>query len=53
MCEKKQCCQKPENLKDKPQACPPEQVEACHGTRDAHPCVEPSVAPNPENAPKP
>jgi len=39
MCEKKQCCEKPANLKGKPEQCSPEQVRKCHGTSDEHPCV--------------
>jgi ArsR family transcriptional regulator, arsenate/arsenite/antimonite-responsive transcriptional repressor len=34
------CCQKPENLKDKPESCSPEQVEKCHGKDGGHPCVK-------------
>jgi ArsR family transcriptional regulator, arsenate/arsenite/antimonite-responsive transcriptional repressor len=33
------CCQKPENLKDKPESCSPEQIEKCHGKDIGHPCV--------------
>lgn len=33
------CCQKPENLKDKPESCSPEQIEKCHGKYGGHPCV--------------
>ena len=40
MCEKKQCCEKPENLKGKPEECSPEQIRKCHGTSDQHPCVQ-------------
>lgn len=42
MCEKKQCCEKPENLKGKPEECSPEQIRKCHGTSDEHPCVRES-----------
>jgi len=35
-------CQKPENLKGKPQDCSPEQVSKCHGADRKHPCVEPA-----------
>jgi hypothetical protein len=38
-CEKK-CCQKPENLKDKPENCTPEQIKACHGDDASHSCCE-------------
>jgi ArsR family transcriptional regulator, arsenate/arsenite/antimonite-responsive transcriptional repressor len=34
------CCQKPENLKDKPESCSPEQIEKCHGKDGGHPCVK-------------
>ena len=34
------CCQKPENLKDKPESCSPEQIEKCHGNDGGHPCVK-------------
>ncbi len=37
--EKKQC-QKPENLKGRPEDCSPEQIEKCHGTAGKHPCTE-------------
>jgi len=39
MSEKKQRCQKPENLKGKPGNCSPEQIKACHGTKGKHPCA--------------
>jgi len=35
-------CQHPENLKTKPEDCTPEQIEACHGSADEHPCCEES-----------
>ena len=38
MCEK--CCQKPENLKDKPENCTPEQIKKCHGEQTEHPCTK-------------
>lgn len=37
--EKNCCCQKPENLKGKPEECTPEQIKKCHGDVDKHPCV--------------
>ena len=40
--EKKEGCQKPENLKGKPQDCSPEQINECHGTEAKHPCVKPA-----------
>jgi hypothetical protein len=39
MCEEKQKCQKPEELKGKPEDCKPEQIEKCHGEVKEHPCV--------------
>ncbi len=38
--EKKQGCRKPENLKDKPETCSPEQVRQCHGDAKPHPCTD-------------
>ena len=38
--EKKQKCQKPENLTGSPKDCAPEQVKDCHGDVNAHSCVE-------------
>lgn len=38
MCEKKPCCEKPENLESKPAECSPEQVRKCHGASSVHPC---------------
>jgi len=38
-CNKKKRCQKPENLKGKPQDCPAEQVRKCHGDVKKHPCT--------------
>jgi len=40
MCEKKACCEKPENLKGKPGECTPEQIKKCHGDVKEHPCEE-------------
>jgi hypothetical protein len=39
MCQKEKCCEKPENLKGKPEECSPEQVRKCHGPNGEHPCV--------------
>ena len=39
MCGQKKGCQKPKELKDKPEACSPEQIKKCHGDAKAHPCV--------------
>ena len=37
--EKKSGCQKPENLKGKPEDCSPEQIKKCHGDAKIHPCA--------------
>ena len=37
--ESKKGCQKPENLKGKPQDCTPEQVRKCHSAVKEHPCT--------------
>ena len=34
------CCRKPENLKGKPGECSPEQIKACHGDAEDHPCTK-------------
>ena len=39
MCEKSNCCQKPEQLKGKPEECSPEQIKKCHGDVKKHACV--------------
>ena len=31
-------CKKPENLKDKPEKCSPEQIKECHGDDKQHEC---------------
>lgn len=33
------CCQKPDQLKGKPEECSPEQIRKCHGDVKEHPCV--------------
>ena len=38
--EVKKGCEHPENLKDKPEECSPEQVKECHGEVAEHSCVE-------------
>jgi len=38
-CNDKKGCQKPENLKGKPDECSPEQIRKCHGGK-AHPCTK-------------
>ncbi len=40
MCGEKTKCQKPENLKGKPEECSPEQIRKCHGDVANHPCVQ-------------
>lgn len=39
MCNSKQNCQKPEELKGQPKDCSPEQIEKCHGSGQGHPCT--------------
>ena len=39
MCEEKQGCQKPEELKGDPKKCSPEQIRKCHGDVQEHPCA--------------
>ena len=34
------CCQKPDQLKEKPGECSPEQIKTCHGDAKIHPCVK-------------
>jgi hypothetical protein len=38
MCDSEPKCQKPENLKGKPEECSPEQIKICHGETEDHPC---------------
>lgn len=40
MCDEKNRCEKPEELKGKPEDCSPEQIKKCHGDEKEHPCVE-------------
>jgi ArsR family transcriptional regulator len=35
----KNCCERPEKLKGKPEQCTPEQIKECHGDEKDHPCV--------------
>ena len=37
--KKQEGCQKPENLKGKPEECTPEQIRECHGDEREHPCA--------------
>jgi ArsR family transcriptional regulator len=39
MCTCKTECQKPVELKGKPEECSPEQVKKCHGEIPEHPCI--------------
>jgi hypothetical protein len=39
MCTCKTECQKPEELKGKPEECSPEQILKCHGEVPEHPCI--------------
>jgi len=39
MCNRKTGCQKPKELKGRPEDCSPEQVRKCHGEAAKHPCV--------------
>jgi hypothetical protein len=39
MCNTENKCEKPENLKTKPEECTPEQIKECHGDVEEHPCV--------------
>jgi len=34
------CCQKPDQLKGKPEECSPEQIKVCHGDAKDHPCFK-------------
>jgi hypothetical protein len=37
--QKKEGCQKPENLKTRPKSCSTEQILKCHGDVKRHPCA--------------
>jgi len=37
MCNEEKKCEKPENLKTKPEECTPEQIDECHGDVEEHP----------------
>ena len=39
MSDGKKGCQKPSELKGKPQQCAPEQIRKCHGDVARHPCT--------------
>jgi len=38
-CAEKGGCQRPEELKGRPEECTPEQIERCHGSTQDHPCA--------------
>ena len=38
MCDNSKSCEKPEELKGKPEDCSAEQIEKCHGGEESHPC---------------
>ena len=40
MSQQKKKCQKPDELKGKPEECSPEQIKKCHGKGKEHPCVD-------------
>ncbi len=40
MCASKKGCQKPKELKGKPEECSPEQIKKCHGDLKPHPCAK-------------
>uniref|UniRef100_A0A7V6A3Q2 Transcriptional regulator n=1 Tax=Desulfobacca acetoxidans TaxID=60893 RepID=A0A7V6A3Q2_9BACT len=41
MCTCKSECQKPEELKGKPEECSADQIKKCHGEVSEHPCLSP------------
>lgn len=41
MCNVNARCEKPEELKGKPEECTPEQIRKCHGEVKGHPCLSP------------
>jgi len=38
MCDDHCRCQRPEELKGRPEECSPEQIRRCHGQVEGHPC---------------
>jgi hypothetical protein len=44
MCDAERSCEKPANLKGKPEECSPEQIKECHGDLKEHPCVAEKMA---------
>jgi len=49
MCDRRNGCEKPSELKGKPRDCPSEQVARRHGDAQDHPCTSPSECEKPEN----
>lgn len=39
-CKDEKKCEKPENLKGKPEECSEEQIKECHGDEKKHTCCE-------------
>jgi len=50
MREKDNCCQKPKELKGKPQGCSPKQIKKCHAGVKKHPCAPRKTCCRPDNA---
>lgn len=48
MCCGTEGCQKPENLKSKPEDCSPERTRECHGDAEGHLCLETADCEHPE-----
>ncbi len=46
--QKQNRCQKPENLKGRPEDCTPEQIRTCHGDAPTHECVGTAGCEHPE-----
>jgi hypothetical protein len=40
MCDPKETCEKPENLKTTPEECTPEQIKKYHREDEGHPCSD-------------
>ena len=47
MCAEKRECERPQDLKSKPQECSPEQIRECHG-EVKHPCASSTGCQSPE-----
>ena len=48
MCAEKRECERPQDLKSKPQECSPEQIRECHGEANGHPCAPSAGCQNPD-----